>query len=86
MTFLERLKENLRDPSPIYDHANTTDHQTRVDNFSIVGREACSIIRTIKEAMNFRVNDPSLNRNIGNYQLSNIWDEVLFDTPALHLR
>ena len=31
-TFRERLKEHLRDPSPIYDHANTIGHHTRVDH------------------------------------------------------
>ena len=28
-----------------------------------------------------RVNDTSLNTNIGTYQLSHIWDEVMFSTP-----
>ena len=32
------------------------------------------------------VNVPSLNRNIGKYQLSHIRDEVLFNTPDLQLR
>ena len=32
-TFMERLKEHLRVPSPINDHANTTGHQTSVENY-----------------------------------------------------
>ena len=45
----------------------------------------CNIARTIKEAMFIRVNDSSFNRNIGKFQPSHIWNEVLFNTPDLHL-
>ena len=67
-------------PLPIYDHGNTLGHHISVDNFSIVGGEAHSITRTIKEAIYIRINDPSLNRYIGKFQLPHIWDEVLQDT------
>ena len=40
----------------------------------------------IKEAMYIHVNDPSLNRNLGNYQLPYIWVEVLQDTPSPQLK
>ena len=40
---------------------------------------------TIKEALYIRVNNPSLNRNIGKYHLSHIWDEVLFNTSELKM-
>ena len=43
-----------------------TGHFTTVDNFSIVGRESKNFARTTKEVILIRVNDPSLNRNIGN--------------------
>ena len=36
----DRFKEHLRDPSPIYDHGNTSGHCISVENFSIVGRDA----------------------------------------------
>ena len=42
-----------------------------------VGREDQTLMRTIKEALYIRVNNPSLNRNIGKYHLPHIWDEVL---------
>ena len=32
------------------------------------------------------VNDPSLNKNLGKYQLPYIWDEVQQDTPSLYLK
>ena len=32
------------------------------------------------------MNDPSLNRNNGKYQLPQIWDEVLFNTLELKLK
>ena len=40
----------------------------------------------LKEAMYIHVNDPSLDRNLGKYQLPHIWDQVLQDTPALKLK
>ena len=42
--------------------------------------------RNIKEAMYIRVNDPSLNRNQGKFKLPHVWDQVLKDTPTLHLK
>ena len=84
-TFAERFREHLRSPSPIYDHYKTTGHEVSLHNFSIVGSEDQSMTRTIREAMLIRVNDPSLNRNIGKYQLPHIWDEVLVKSPELQL-
>ena len=70
--FAERFKEHLRAPSPTYDHY-----------FSIVGREDQNLMKTIKEVLYIRVNNPSLNRNIGKYYLPHIWDEVLFNISEL---
>ena len=39
-----------------------------------------------KEAILIRVNDPSLNRHIGKYQLPHIWNEVLMNSPKLRLK
>ena len=64
-TFGERFKEHLKAPSPIYDHSNLTGHSTTLENFSILGREEKNLSRLIKESMFLRVNNPSLNRNIG---------------------
>ena len=83
--FAERFMEHMKLPSPIYDHFNTTDLEVSLDNFSIVGREDQSMTRNIREAMLIRVNDASLIRNIGKYQLSHIWDEVLVKSPELKL-
>ena len=41
--------------------------------------------RTIKEAIYIWVNNPTLNRNIGKYNLNHIWDRVLFNTPGLKI-
>ena len=67
-TFGERYREHMRSPSPIMDH-NTTGHEVSLDNFTIVGREDNNIAWNIKEAIFIRVNDPSVNRNIGKFQL-----------------
>ena len=81
-TFCERFKA----PSPIFDHFNTTGHSISVDNFNIVGREEQNLKRAIKEALYIRVNNPSLDRNVGKYHLPHIWDEVLFNIPELKLK
>ena len=85
-TFGERFKEHLKAPSLIYDHYNTTGHSTNIENFSIVGREDQNLIRAIKEAIYIRANNPSLNKNIGKYQLPNIWDEVLLNISGHKLK
>ena len=52
----------------------------------LLGGEDLNQIRTIKEALNIRVNDPSLNRNVGKYHLPHVWDEVLVNTSELKLK
>ena len=82
----ERFKEHLKAPSPMHDHQNITGHDTTIENFSIVGREDQNLIRAIKEAIYIRVNNPSLNKNIGKHHLSHIWEEVLINIPELKLK
>ena len=84
-TFGERFKEHQKVPSPTCDHYNISGHLVSIDNFSIVGTEDQNLMRTIKEALNIRLNNPSLNRNIGKYHLPHIWDEVLHNTSELKL-
>ena len=85
-TFAERFKEHQKAPSPIFDHFNTTGHSISVENFNIVGREDQNLKRAIKETPYIRVNNPSLNRNVGKYHLPHIWEEVLFNIPELKLK
>ena len=82
-TFGERFKENLKAPSPIYDHQNITGHGTTIENFSIVGREDQNLIRAIKEAIYIRVNNPSLNKNIGKYHLPHICQMAITSAIAI---
>ena len=84
--FEERFKEPLEAPSPIHDHINTSGHSVTIDNFSVLGREDQNLVRTIKEALYKRANNPSLNRNIGKYHLPHIWDEVLLNILELNLK
>ena len=85
-TFGERFREHQKAPSPIYDHSSITSHHITIDNFNIIGREDQNLSRAIKEALYIRVNNPSLNRNIGKYHLPDIWDEVLLNTSELNLK
>ena len=71
-TFGDRDKEHLKAPSPIHIPTTFTEHPVSPKRFSIVGREAQVMPRNIKEAMYIRVNDPSLNRNLGKFQLPHV--------------
>ena len=84
-TFEERFEEHQKGPSPSFNHYNSG-HKISIENFDIAGREDQNLTRTIKEALYIRVNDPSLNRNIGKYHLPHIWDEVLFNISELKLQ
>ena len=81
-TLGERYKEHLREP-PIQTYSNLTGHQLSQDNFSIIDREGQDITRLIKESIFIKLNNPTLNRNIGKFQLSHIWDRVLFGTSNI---
>ena len=85
-TFGERYKEHLKAPSAIHHHSNQTGHTTNQNNFQIIGREGHNLARNIKESVYIRVNNPTLNNNIGKFNLSHIWDRVLLNTKGLTLK
>ena len=58
-----------------------SEHFIRSEDNQTTGGQA----RTIKESIYIRVNNPTLNQNIGKYNLNHIWDRVLFKTPGLKL-
>ena len=84
-TFGERYKEHLKVPSAIHHHSSQTGHPTNHNNFQIIGREGQNLARNIKESIYIRVNNPTLNNNIGKFNLSLIWDRVLLNTKGLTL-
>ena len=84
-TFGERYKEHLKPPSAIHHHSNQAGHTTNQNNFQIIGREGHNLARNIKESIYIRVNNPTLNNNIGKFNLSHIWDRVLLNTKGLTL-
>ena len=84
-TLRQRYKEHPKQPSPIHAHIQKTAHIPTTNNLNIIWREDYSLARTIKEAIYLRVNNPTLNRNTGKYNLNHIWDRVLFNTPGLKL-
>ena len=68
-TLGEGRKEHLKQPSPIHGHSQTTGHPIEDQNFNIVGKEDRGQARTIKDSIYIRVNNPTLNQNIGKYNL-----------------
>ena len=83
--FGDRFKEHLKAPSPIFGHQSSSGHDTTMDSFKIIGREENSLARTIKLSMFIRVNNPTLNRNVGKYSLPHIWDRALYTIPELKM-
>ena len=71
---------------PIHHHGHSTGHQVSSKCFTIVDREVQGVTRNIKVAMYIHVSDPSLNRNLGKYQLPHTWDKILQYTPSLQLK
>ena len=84
--FGERFKDHLKEPSSIHQHSMSTGHPTTQHNFQIIGREGHGIARIIKESIYIRVNNPTLNRNIGKFNLYHTWDRVLLNTSDLKKR
>ena len=66
-------------------HSTQTGCSTTPEHFNIIGREDHGLARTIKESIYIRVNNPTLNRNAGKYDLHHIWDRVLFNTADLKI-
>ena len=79
-TFGKHYKEHLKAPSPKYDQQNTTGHITTVDNFKIISREGQNMGLGNKRSNMHQSPYPTLNRNIGKYNLPHIWDKVLLST------
>ena len=82
-TLEERLKEHLKELSPIHVYNSQMGHNTTSDTFSIIGREDHDLARTIKESIYIRFNNPTLNRSICKYNLNHIGDRVLLNIPHL---
>ena len=71
--------------SPTHGHSNISVHSTNTDSFTIIGREDHGLARAIKESIYIRVNNPTLNRNVGKYNLHHIWDRVMLSPPELRI-
>ena len=67
------------------DTAPRQDTTLTLKNFTIIGREDYGLARTIKESIYIKVNNLTLNRNVGTSNLHHIWDRVLFNTPDLKI-
>ena len=53
---------------------------------AVARRKGHSLARNIKESIFIRVNNITLNRNIGKFNLPHIWDRILLKTPGLNLK
>ena len=63
-----------------------SENPTNHNNFQRIGREEHNLARNIKESIYIKVNNPTLNNNIGKFNLPHIWDRVLLNTKSLNLK
>ena len=88
-TLGERCHEHLKEPSLFHVHSLQSGHNATQEDFNIIGREDQGLTRTIKESIyirnNIRINNPTLNRNIGKFNLYHTWDRVLLNTLDLKI-
>ena len=79
----ERVKDHVKVPSCIHLHSTITGYPMDPEQFNIIHKEVSSHSRIIKEAMFICMQDPTLSRNLGKYQLPHIWDHFLQASPTL---
>ena len=84
-TLGEKFREHLKEPLPIHVHTLQSGHNATQEDLNIIGREDQGLARTIKESIYIRVNNLTLNRNIGKFNLNHIWDRVLMNTLGLKI-
>ena len=65
-------------------HIQKTGHNSTETSFNIIGREDQGMARTIKESIYIRVNNPTLNQNIGKYNHSHLWDRVILTPQGIN--
>ena len=77
-TLGERASEHQKAPSALHSHHLSKGHSLpSMDQVSILSREGHKFLRFIKESIFIRLLSPSLNRNIGKYELPHIWDNAI---------
>ena len=71
-TLGECYRDYLKEPSPIYVQSLHSSHQLSPDKFNIIGRDDQDPSKLIKKSIYIGVNNLTLNRNIGKFNLSHI--------------
>ena len=57
-----------------------------MDSLLFLDKLARNLSRNSKESIYIRVNNPTLNKNVGKFNLPHIWDMVLLNTKGLNLK
>ena len=58
-TFKREVQRTFKSTITNFEHQNITGHRTTVENFKIISREGHNMAGAIKEAIYFRVNNPT---------------------------
>ncbi len=88
-TLEERIKDHTSQASSaLHQHMTVTGHPIPTvmdDNIQVITTESNIAKRRIIEAMYIKVNDPSMNRNVGKSEIPDIYDNVLKTKGGLQL-
>ena len=72
--------------SAILQHCKDSNHPLpTVSNFNIIDKETNDTKRKILEGMYIKVNNPPLNRNVGKFEVPNVYNTVLNEKGGLLL-
>ena len=83
-TLAERTSEHSKPPSALHMHHTDQGHPLpSLDHTSILSGEPNKFRRYVKESIFIRAVDPSLNKNVGKYELPHCWDNVIKKDNAL---
>ena len=64
--------------SAITDHTTRHNHLIDWDNVTVKDNESNRLRRWIKESIQIRANKDNMNRDIGSYTLSHVWDRLVY--------
>ena len=73
----QRLKEHLKDSSPVGHHMGYNKHKVDSQNIRIVDRDSRWFQRGVREAIQIRSRSPTLNRHRGRHNLPSVYNTIV---------
>ena len=74
----QRLKEHLKDSSPVGHHMGYNKHKVDSQNIRIVDRDSRWFQRGVREAIQIRSRSPTINRGRGRHNLPSVYNTIVW--------